>query len=150
MTIINSRQKIIHLAIISTLAVIVSACSDNNAPTNKPEKTTPPANHAKHTLSTPGEATDSVKQKFINEFSNRCISRELKNSNNPDVEKKRFADSCSCIANHIAENLADVDAEKYLQAHEDTQALDIKFDQAAYFCLQAKTLPKGPHLFGKE
>jgi len=152
MKIINCRQKILGLAIISALAILVSACSDNKAQSSGAEKTAPTSkpgtNH--HVAAGKGEANDSVKQKFVNEFSNKCVTRELKNSNNPDFDKKRFEDSCGCIAKHIADDLADVDAEKYLLAHEDTQSLDIKFDQAAYFCLQAKGLPKGPHLFGKE
>ena len=152
MKIINSRQKILGLAIISTLTLLISACSDDKTQSNSAEKTAPAAKQPKnhHVNASQGEAPESVKQKFINEFSKKCVARELKNSNNPDVEKKRFEDSCGCIADHIAADLADVDAEKYLLAHEDTQSLDIKFDQAAYFCLQAKGLPKGPHLFGKE
>ncbi len=148
----NSRQKILGLAITSALVVLLSACSDDKAQSSGTEKNAPASKLAKnhHVDAGKGEAADSVKQKFINEFSNKCVSRELKNSNNPDFDKKRFEDSCSCIAKHIADDLADVDAEKYLVAHEDTQSLDIKFDQAAYFCLQAKGLPKGPHLFGKE
>ena len=152
MKIINSRQKILGLAIITAIAVLISACSEDKVPSKSAEKTAqtskPATNH--HVAAGKGEAPDSVKQKFINAFSNNCVNRELKNSNNPEFDKKRFEDSCGCIAKHIADDLADVDAEKYLVAHEDTQSLDIKFDQAAYFCLQAKGLPKGPHLFGKE
>lgn len=97
-----------------------------------------------------GEASDSVKNKFIKTFSQNCVARELKNSANPDVDQKRFQQSCDCIANHIADDLAEVDAEKYLDDHEDTQTLGIKFDTAAFFCLQNKPQPKGPHLFGKQ
>ena len=149
---INSRQKILGLAIIYALAVFLNGCSDDKAKNSSTEKSTPATkldkNH--HVDAAKGEAPESVKQKFINEFSKKCVARELKNSINKDVDQKRFEDSCGCIAKHIADDLADVDAEKYLVAHEDTQSLDIKFDQAAYFCLQAKPQPKGPHLFGKE
>jgi hypothetical protein len=154
MKIINSTQKLSGLAILASLALLSSACSDNKATTNSAEKSAPisaakqDTNH--HVAAGKGEAPEPVKNKFIKQFSNSCVERELKNSINKDVDQKRFEDSCGCIAKHIADDLSDLDAEKYLVAHEDTQSLDIKFDQAAYFCLQAKGLPKGPHLFGKE
>jgi hypothetical protein len=89
MKIINSRQKILGLAIASALIVLLSACSDDKPQSSGTEKSTsaskPVKNH--HVDASKGEAADSVKQKFINEFSNKCVSRELKNSNNPDLIK---------------------------------------------------------------
>jgi PBP1b-binding outer membrane lipoprotein LpoB len=138
--------KLILPLLMALLAVVLGGCSDEKADKASVAKTqSHKLNHVEY-----GEASDSVKAKFIKEFSNKCVNRELKNSVNKDNDQKRFEENCSCIAKHISDNLADVDAEKYLQLHEDTQALDIKFDTAAYFCLQAKSLPKGPHLFGKE
>ena len=131
---------------------LLTACSDDkpSAPTQtqsvaeaKPKVHKP--NHVDQ-----GEASDSVKNKFVNLFANNCVKRELKNSVNKDNDEQRAKPSCECIAKKIAEDLSDVDAEKYLQEHEDTQTLEIKFDHAAYFCLQNKPLPKGPHLFGTE
>ncbi|QWF72614.1 hypothetical protein KEF85_16175 [Methylomonas paludis] len=122
---------------------MLTACSDNSTDESAKSKPTKP-NHVDY-----GEASDSVKSKFIKAFAKNCVTRELKNSVNKDIDEKRFTESCGCIATHIAEDLSDIDAEKYLQEHEDTQTLEIKFDSAAYFCLQAKPVPKGPHLFGK-
>ena len=152
MKIINSRQKLLSLAIISSFALLLSACSDDKTQSSSAVKNAPAAKPAvnHHVDAAKGEAPETVKQKFINAFSKTCVARELKSSVNKDLDQKRFEESCGCIAQHIADDLADVDAEKYLVAHEDTQSLDIKFDQAAYFCLQTKGLPKGPHLFGKE
>lgn len=141
------QSKLLRLLIIFIAAATLTACSDDkaekspaNTATSKPAKN----NHVDY-----GEASDSVKQKFENEFSKKCVARELKNSVNKDIDEKRYQEACGCIAKHISENLSDIDAEKYLLEHEDTQTLDIKFDTAAFFCLQNKSLPKGPQLFGK-
>ena len=139
---IKGTQKLLNLLIISLLAVLLGACSDDK-PENTAAKPAKP-NHVDY-----GEASDTVKQKFEKAFSKKCVARELKNSVNKDTDQKRFEEACDCIADHIAKDLSEIDAEKYLQEHEDTQALEIKFDAAAYFCLQNKPQPKGPHLFGK-
>lgn len=145
----TSINKAFALLLIPTLSLLTVGCSDDKA--EAPAKqTAAKSNEAKKDNSVDyGEASDSVKQKFITEFSENCVARELEKSVNKDNDEKRFQDSCGCIAKHIADDLADVDAEKYLEDHEDTQTLGIKFDAAAFFCLQNKPQPKGPHLFGK-
>jgi len=137
-------KKLIVISIFSIFSVFSSGCSDDKVEKSSVEAKPGKLNHVDY-----GEASETVKQKFAGTFAKNCVSRELKNSINKDVDEKRFTESCSCIAKHISENLSDVDAEKYLQEHEDTQALEIKFDTAAFFCLQNKPQPKGPHLFGK-
>ncbi len=133
-------------------AVMITACSSDEAETKTTaaasSNQTKPSSKKENTVDY-GEASDSVKNKFIKTFSDNCVKRELKTSNNKDVDEPRFQQTCHCIAEHISEDLADVDAEKYLEDHEDTHALQIKFDAGAYFCLQNKPQPKGPHLFGK-
>jgi len=140
------------------LSLAVSACSDDQSPktANAPQISSK-KDIAKTAVKSAtdndldyGEASDSVKRKFIKTFSKNCVTRELKNSVNQDIDEKRFNESCSCIAEHIAEDLAEVDAEKYLDDHEDTHTLQIKFDAGAFFCLQNKPQPKGAHLFGKQ
>jgi len=151
-TILNDLYALI---LIPALAILATGCSDDKA--QAPQTATAvgsPAAKAKpvKTENTVdyGEASDSVKNKFIKTFSQNCVARELKNSTNKEVDEKRFQQSCDCIAGHIADDLAEVDAEKYLEDHEDTQTLGIKFDSAAFFCLQNKPQPKGPHLFGRQ
>lgn len=144
-------------ALLFGFAFISTGCSDDKSST-EPVKTgmvstsnNPTAHHPKEdNVQSPGEASKKLKQQFAEAFAQACVTRELKNSNNPDVEEKRFQENCACIAEHIADDLAEVDAEKYLEDHEDTQALGIKFDTAAFFCLQNKPQPKGPHLFGRQ
>lgn len=146
------NKTILGLVTASLFAVFLTACSDEQAEPAKTEKSVSEtkAKASKDNVVDYGEASDTVKQKFIKTFSNNCVTRELKNSVNKDTDEKRFAESCTCIAEHIAEDLADVDAEKYLDDHEDTHTLQIKFDAGAFFCLQNKPQPKGPHLFGKQ
>jgi len=145
----TSLNKAFALLLIPTLVLLAAGCSDDKAEAPaKPSATKSTAAKKENSVDY-GEASDSVKQKFISEFTESCVERELQNSVNKDNDEKRFQDSCGCIAKHIADDLADVDAEKYLDDHEDTQTLGIKFDAAAFFCLQNKPQPKGPHLFGK-
>lgn len=146
------NKSILGLITASCFAMLLTACSDDQPEPAKTEKTvaTSKAKVSKDNVVDYGEASDTVKQKFIKTFANNCVARELKNSVNKDMDEKRFAESCNCIAEHIAEDLADIDAEKYLDDHEDTHTLQIKFDAGAFFCLQNKPQPKGPHLFGKQ
>jgi len=131
--------------IIAAMLLALTGCSDDKSASSSEA----PAKTGKNNHIDYGEASDSIKSKFITAFAKKCVARELKNSINKDSDEKRFQDACDCIAKHIADDLAEVDAEKYLQEHEDTQTLEIKFDSAAYFCLQSKPQPKGPQILGK-
>jgi hypothetical protein len=142
-------NKILVLLTISVLTVFTYGCSSDESEAPKTEKAASAPKAVNNNNVDSGEASDTAKQKFEKVFAQNCVKRELKTSVNKDVDEKRFQDSCSCIANHIAEDLAEVDAEKYLDDHEDTHTLQIKFDAAAFFCVQNKAQPKGPHLFGK-
>ncbi|ANE57516.1 MULTISPECIES: hypothetical protein [Methylomonas] len=141
-----SLKRGLALALLPALLQL-AACSDDKAEAPK----TAAAGNLKKSVhrDDTGEASGSEKRLFEKEFSAKCVERELKNSTNKDVDEPRFKETCDCIAEHIKEDLSEIDAEKYIEDHEDTQTLSIKFDAAAYFCLQNKPQPKGPHLFGK-
>ncbi len=146
------KKNIIHYApIVSLLAIMFAGCSNEEPATAKTEVTgtSKPKPVNKDNDVDYGEASDSVKNNFIKTFSKNCVTRELKASIDKAHDQKRFQETCDCIAQHIAEDLADIDAEKYLDDHEDTHTLQIKFDAGAYFCLQNKPQPKGPHVFSK-
>lgn len=127
----------------------LAACSDDK----------PAANHAavaeKQPVHNPFDhshdevVTDVVKHQFEHEFADQCVARELKNSPNPDVDKKRLDKDCMCIAQYMMKDLSATDAKKFLKEHQNTHTLQIKFDAAAYFCVQNKQQPKGPQIFGK-
>ena len=99
--------------------------------------------------STP-EAEIPQKQKFEHDFAAQCIDRELNNSTNKIADAERLTKSCECIAAYITKDLTDEEAEKFNSEHEHPQSLRIKFEAAAYECLQEKTQTVEPKLFGKQ
>lgn len=143
-------MKTSKLAFLLFSLFLLNACSDDKSSSTSTSSSAakakaPEKKHVEH-----GEANDTAKYKFEKAFAAKCVERELHNSINPDSDRPRLEENCGCISRHISEDLSDVDAEKYLEAHEDTHALQIKFDAAAYFCLQNKPQPKGMHLFGRQ
>ncbi|MFA6052487.1 MAG: hypothetical protein WC762_07835 [Methylobacter sp.] len=96
------------------------------------------------------EVTDIQKHKFEHDFAQQCVDRELKNSVNKDMDRDRYDEPCMCIATYLMKNLTAEEAEKFLDEHKNAQSLVIKYENAAYHCLQQKVQPKGPHLFGRQ
>ncbi|MEI6744343.1 MAG: hypothetical protein WCL34_00150 [Methylococcaceae bacterium] len=136
--------KKMYVAVLS-LALIVG-CSDEKAPaTNKVAQKTP----ISHTL-LGAKVSDDDKQKFEKTFENQCVQRELKNSANPDNDKSRVSKACECISTFMMKDLTAIEAEKFLTEHENAQSLTIKYENAAYHCLQQKAPPQAAHLFGKQ
>jgi hypothetical protein len=117
LTIKNTYGLLLSICIIS----ILSACSS--------EEDTPSYLDHPHT-----KVTDFEKHKFEHEFADQCVKRELKRSNNPDNIRKRVERECLCIASSMMEDLTAKEAEKFLKEHKDTRSLQIKFNNAAYFC----------------
>lgn len=127
----------------------ISACSDDKAvEENRTANTSKPV-HNPFDHSHDEIVTDVTKHQFEHEFADQCIAREIKHSANPDVEKHRFDKDCMCIAKYLMKDLSAEDAKRFLKEHQNTHSLQIKFDAAAYFCVQNKQQPKGPHIFGK-
>ena len=144
--------KPIVFALISSLslAVVLSACSDDKPAENKPAATAKKPAHNPFDHTHDEVVTDVVKHEFEHEFADQCVARELKSSNNPDVDKPRLDKDCMCISKYMMKDLSSEEARKFLKEHENTHSLQIKFDAAAYFCVQNKQQPKGPHIFGKK
>jgi hypothetical protein len=93
------------------------------------------------------KATWSEKGKFKKEFSEDCVVREIRNSVNKENDRKRFEKTCDCIANYMSDHLTDDEAEEYLRDDNHTRSLQIRFDAAAYHCLQEAKQPDGPVIF---
>lgn len=127
-----------------TSVLLMSGCSDEKSSTNNTVQKTP----ISHTL-LDSKVTASDKQKFEHDFENQCVNRELKNSTNPENDKARVSKACSCIATFMMKDLTAVEAEKFLLEHENAQSLTIKYENAAYHCLQQKAPPTPAHLFSK-
>jgi hypothetical protein len=152
---IFTQQKIQLILLGTVFAFLLTACSDKEKPNEQ-------AVNAQATVTgekiiskdspydaTP-EAEQTQKQKFEHDFAAQCADRELNNSNNKTSDAERINKSCSCIAAYIAKDLTDEEAEKFLGEHENPQSIRIKFEAAAYECLQEKAQPTGAKLFGKQ
>lgn len=95
------------------------------------------------------EVTDLQKHKFEHDFASQCVDRELNNSENKIEDAEKINKSCECIATYMMKDLTAQEAEKFLTEHEQPQSLRIKFEAAAYSCIQEKAHVDGPKLFVK-
>ncbi len=131
---------IFSLLVSFVLSITLTACSDDE----------PKIDHNSFDHTHGAEVSDLDKHKFEHKFAEQCVAREIKNSVNKDIDKKRFEKPCLCIATRIMKNLTAVEAKKFLVEQKNTQSLKMSFDEAAYFCLKDKTKQKAPALFGKK
>lgn len=149
---ISKYLKKIIFAVLTgaAVALLVSGCSDDE----KPNAAAPVKSAKINTKNVfdhahGSDVSDLEKHKFEHDFADQCVARELQQSINKDVDKKRFEKPCMCIAKFMMKDLTAKEAEKFLKEHKNTQSLRIRFENAAYHCLQEKTQPKSPNLFGK-
>jgi hypothetical protein len=154
---ITTPQKILIALAGAVIAVSLLGCSDE-------EKPKQPETAAQQVTSDSGEkivskdsphdstpeAEESQKQKFEHEFASQCVDRELNNASNKIEDASKITKSCECISAYIMKDLTDEEAEKFLKEHEHPQSLRIKFEAAAYECLQEKAQPAGPKMFGRQ
>lgn len=125
-------------------AALLGGCSDD-----KPKSAAKKAVHNPFDHSHDATVTDLEKHKFEHDFAEQCVQRETMNSVNKAEDELRYAKPCMCIARFMMKDLTAVEAEKFLEEHKNTQSLRIRFENAAYHCLQQNTQPKSPKLFGK-
>ncbi len=137
-------KTIFSLTAVLGVVVLLNGCSDD-----KPKTVAKKSAHAAFDHTHGMEVTDLVKHKFEHDFAEQCVAREIKDSINKDVDKKRYTKPCLCIATFMMKDLTAVEAEKFLQEHKNTQSLRIRYENAAYHCLQEKARPKAAKLFGK-
>ena len=136
-TTIKTKQLNIAFIIIAVFSLSLIGCSsedDTSAKTN--------FDHAHD-----NNVTDLVKHKFEHEFADQCVARELKTSVNKSYDKQRYAETCLCIESEMMHDLTAEEAEKFLNENKNTRSLQIRFDAAAYHCLQSKAPPKNPTIF---
>ncbi len=126
------------------IALFISGCSDDEEKAKAAAEQTP----VSHTLLN-AKVTDIEKQKFEHDFANQCAERELKNSVNKENDKERVEEACTCIATFMMKDLTAIEAEKFITEHENAQSLRIKYENAAYHCLQEDAHPKGPNFTRK-
>ena len=123
------------------IALSVVSCSDDKQPAAE-KPTAAVHNPFDHSHDTP--VTDVQKHKFEHDFASQCVERELKNSDNKEADKDRYTTPCMCIAKFLMKGLTADEAEMFVGEHKNTQSLVIKYESAAYHCLQQNAHPKGP------
>lgn len=128
------------------LALSVTGCSDDK----EEQKPATAAVHNPFDHSHDVVVTDIQKHRFEHQFADQCVDRELKNSVNKEYDKKRLSKDCMCIATFLMKDLTAAEAKKFITEHKNTRSLVIKYENAAYHCLQQKAQPKGPQLFGRK
>jgi hypothetical protein len=130
------------------IALTVTGCSDDKPPAESKQTATKVVNNPfdhSHDV----KVTNTEKHKFEKEFAQQCVQRELKHSDNKDADEKRFIEPCTCIASFLMKDLTAEEAEKFMVEHENAQSLVIKYENAAYHCLQQSAHTKGPN-FSKQ
>ncbi|MDF1582226.1 MAG: hypothetical protein RQ733_03645 [Methyloprofundus sp.] len=142
------QKKNIHklgsLMLSFSLVLILSACSDDEPTQQQAKKAHNPFDHTHDAT-----VTDIQKHVFEHDFAEQCVAREVAQSNNKEYDKQRYAKPCMCIAQFMLKDLTAIEAEKFIKENKNTQSLRIRFENAAYHCLQEKEQPKSPQLFNK-
>ncbi|MDO9107105.1 MAG: hypothetical protein Q7U57_19360 [Methylovulum sp.] len=139
-----TKNSVCAVVLGTVLVLSASGCSDDKA-TTAPAKAAK-SDHNPNPFDHSGDVkvTDIQKQKFEHQFAEQCIARETKNSDNIDNDRARFSKPCNCIAAFLMKDLTGQEAEKYLSEHENPQSLRIKYENAAYHCLQENAPPHEP------
>lgn len=137
----KNRLRLKTILVGASLAFVLSGCSDDE-PKQQAKKVHNPWDHS-HDVA----VTDIQKHVFEHDFAEQCVEREVSQSINKDNDRKRFTKPCMCIATFMMKDLTAVEAEKFLKENKSTQSLRIRFENAAYHCLQDKRQPKSPQLF---
>ncbi|MDP3875347.1 MAG: hypothetical protein Q8Q50_00040 [Methylobacter sp.] len=129
------------------IALTIVGCSDDKEKTATATVTTEAHNPFDHTHDV--EVTDVQKHKFEHDFAAQCVQREVKNSNDKEADKLRYSEPCMCIAKFLMKDLTAEEAQRFIGEHKNAQSLVIKYENAAYHCLQQNAQPKGPNFSRK-
>jgi hypothetical protein len=145
---LNKNNKNFFLVLLASVVIalaVVSCSSDKEEKKVAAKVVDNPFDHS-HDI----QVTDVQKHQFEHDFADQCVQREVAKSTDKVADEKRWSEPCMCIATYLMKDLTAEEAKMFLDEDKSTQSLVIKFQSAAYHCLQPKTLPKGPKLFGKE
>ena len=144
-TITLTKNFFIAVLASTVLVLFLTGCSDDEEKTATAKIGHNPFDHSHDVV-----VTDVQKHTFEHEFAEQCVQRELKNSANKDVDKDRYTEPCMCIATFLMKDLTADEAKKFMIEHKNTQSLVIKYENAAYHCLQEKAQPKEPQIFSRQ
>jgi len=129
------------------IALTIVGCSDDKEKTVTATAATEAHNPFDHTHDV--EVTDVQKHKFEHDFAAQCVQREVKNSSDKEADKLRYSEPCMCIAKFLMKDLTAEEAQRFIGEHKNAQSLVIKYENAAYRCLQQNAQPKGPNFSRK-
>jgi hypothetical protein len=148
---ITLTKNFFFAACIGTILTLsVTGCSDDKEEHKQQKPASSAAVHDPFDHSHDVPVTDIQKHTFEHQFADQCVARELQNSVNKEYDKKRISEDCMCIATFLMKDLTAAEAKKFITEHKNTRSLVIKYENAAYHCLQQKAQPKGPKLFGRQ
>jgi hypothetical protein len=144
----NNNKRPIDFSLLALAALVLplllSACSDSgeepreNAPLQQNAEVKKSPAPAAFDHGHDNEVSDLVKHKFEHDFAEQCVEREVQSSVNKEQDRERFAKPCMCIAQYLMKNLTAKEAELFVDEHKNTQSLRIRYEAAAYNCLQKK------------
>ncbi|MEE9412100.1 MAG: hypothetical protein V3V22_03505 [Methylococcales bacterium] len=133
----NQNIRGISFAILGILLItVLAACSsESDIPESKQSDQTR-SSELSYSSDHPHDAnvTDMKKHKFQHLFADQCVEREIRSSPEAKSNKKSLEKTCMCIAEYMMKDLTAVEAEKFLDEKKNTRSLQIRFNNAAYFC----------------
>lgn len=130
------------------LTLLLTACSDDSPKETTPTSSTVVGSAEKMNFDHEhNKARNMDKHPFEHTFAQQCVAREIQNSINKDIDQARFKKPCMCIATYMMKDLTAKEAQKFLREKKHTQSLRIRYDNAAFHCLQQKQAPRSPTIF---
>ena len=137
----NLRGSILTIVGFVLLSVVAgcSSESDNNTQQSKNTEQTQ-SSELSYSSDHPHDetVTDMEKHKFQHQFADQCVEREIRNFPEAKSNKKSLEKTCMCIAEYMMKDLTAVEAEKFLDEKKNTRSLQIRFNNATYFCSKNK------------
>jgi PBP1b-binding outer membrane lipoprotein LpoB len=139
---LNFKTIILTVIGIALLAVVAgcSSESDNKTPQQSKQPKQTQSSEQSYSFDHPHDetVTNMEKHKFQHIFANACVEREIRSDPQAKNNQKSIEKSCMCIANYMMEDLTEVEAEKFLDEKKNPRSLQIRFNNASYFCAKNK------------
>ncbi len=136
----STSIAIFGIVLISVLAGCSSESENDTQQSNRSEQTqsksSSKASELTYSFDHPHDetVTNMEKHKFQHTFAEQCIEREIRRSPALKNNRKSLEKTCMCIAEDIMKDLTTVEAEKFLDQKKNPRSLQIRFNNAAYFC----------------
>lgn len=134
-------EKALFVMTVTVLALLMAGCSSGPDNSSKQGKQTKPTTETvtselSYAFDHPHDesVTDMEKHKFQHQFADQCVERELRIYPQAKKNKKSLEKTCMCIAGYMMKDLTAVEAEKFLKEKKNTRSLQIRFNNATYFC----------------